>query len=188
MPPERSRTDEGIELGFATNVLGPFLLTNLLLPVLRAASDGRVINVSSGGMYTERLDAADLELDRRDYDPPSFYAHSKRCEVILTELWAEREPPESNVSFHSMHPGWADTPGVETSLPRFHKVLGPFLRDPAEGADTIAWLAGTDRTRIGSGRFWHDRESRPTHRLPSTRESESERALLWQRCAELSEG
>ena len=43
-----------------------------------------------------------------------------------------------------MHPGWADTPGVVTSLPVFHKVMGPLLRDPATGADTIVWLAATD--------------------------------------------
>ena len=55
MPPERTHTDEGFELTFATNVLGPFLLTGLLLPALRRGAPSRVINVSSGGMYTQRL-------------------------------------------------------------------------------------------------------------------------------------
>ncbi len=185
MPPERTLTDEGFELTFATNVLGPFLLTNLLLPVLRGGAPARVINVSSGGMYTEGLDANDLQLADRDYDAPAFYAHSKRCEVILTELWAEREPDDA-VSFHSMHPGWADTPGVESSLPNFHRFVGPLLRSPAEGADTIAWLAGTDDPALGSGRFWHDRAPRPTHRLPRTREDEADRPRLWDQCAELT--
>jgi dehydrogenase/reductase SDR family protein 12 len=186
MPPERTQTDEGIELGFATNVLGPFLLTNLLLPALRRSEEGRVINVSSGGMYTERLDPDDLQLEGRDYDPPAFYAHTKRCEVILTELWAVREPEASHVTFHSMHPGWADTPGVETSLPRFHKVVGPLLRDPADGADTAVWLGSADAASIGTGRFWHDRQARPTHRLPRTRETDTGRQALWQSCAELA--
>ena len=57
MPPERTLTDEGFELTFATNVLGPFLLTGLLLPVLKRGAPTRVISVSSGGMYTERLRA-----------------------------------------------------------------------------------------------------------------------------------
>ena len=90
MPPERTHTDEGFELTFATNVLGPFLLTALLLPTLRRGAPSRVVNVSSGGMYTQRLHADDLQLEHRDYDPPAFYAHTKRCEVVLTELWAER--------------------------------------------------------------------------------------------------
>jgi hypothetical protein len=80
MPPERTHTEEGFELTFATNVLGPFLLTNLLRPALRRAAPSRVINVSSGGMYTQRLCAEDLQLERRGYDPPEFYAHTKRCE------------------------------------------------------------------------------------------------------------
>ncbi len=185
MPPRRERTDEGIELTFATNVLGPYLLTDLLLPLLRRGAPSRVINVSSGGMYTERLDAEDLQLERRDYDPPAFYAHTKRCEVILTELWDERLAG-SGVSFHSMHPGWADTPGVETSLPTFRRVMRPVLRDSFEGADTVVWLAGADEPGRNGGRFWHDRATRPTHRLPRTRETAEERERLWQQCRTLA--
>ena len=140
MPPERTLTDEGVELTFATNVLGPFLLTDLLLDRLRAGAPSRIVTVSSGGMYTAKLDVDDVQLTGRDYDPPGFYAHTKRCQVILTELWAERLRG-SGVSAHSMHPGWADTPGVETSLPRFHKLMGPLLRDADQGADTAVWLA-----------------------------------------------
>ena len=141
MPPERTHTDEGFELTFATNVLGPFLLTALLLPALRRGAPSRIVNVSSGGMYTQRLRADDLQLEGRDYDPPAFYAHTKRCEVILTELWAERLRG-SGVGVHSMHPGWADTPGVQSSLPRFRKLMRPLLRDADQAADTIVWLAG----------------------------------------------
>jgi dehydrogenase/reductase SDR family member 12 len=185
MPPQRSHTDEGLELGFATNVLGPFLLTALLLPALRRGVPSRIVNVSSGGMYTQRLDAEDLQLEHRDYDPPAFYAHQKRCEVILTELWAERLRG-SGISAHSMHPGWADTPGVQTSLPRFRKVMGPLLRDAAQGADTIVWLAGAPEPGARPGLFWHDRAPRPTHRAPWTRESEDDRRRLWDDCMALS--
>ncbi len=185
MPQQRTHTDEGFELTFATNVLGPYLLTDLLLPLLRAGAPSRVINVSSGGMYTEGLDAADLQLERREYDPPAFYAHSKRCEVLLTELWDERLAG-SGVSFHSMHPGWADTPGVETSLPTFRRVLGPVLRNAAEGADTIVWLAGADEPARRAGRFWHDRVVRPTHRLPRTRSGDADREQLWRQCRSLA--
>ena len=181
MPPERTHTDEGFELTFATNVLGPFLLTALLLPVLRGGAPSRVINVSSGGMYTARLRAEDLQLEQRDYDPAAFYAHSKRVEVILTELWAEHLRG-SGVSVHAMHPGWADTPGIASSLPRFQKLMRPLLRDADQGADSIVWLAAGPEPAEGPGRFWHDREPRPTHRVPWTRESEAERRSLWQQC------
>jgi NAD(P)-dependent dehydrogenase (short-subunit alcohol dehydrogenase family) len=138
MPPERTRSADGIELSFATNVTGPLLLSLELLPALRAAAPGRVVNVSSGGMYGAKLDASDLQLEDRDYDPVRFYAHTKRCEVILTELCQDRL--SDGVTFHSTHPGWADTPGVQDSLPGFRRVMGPFLRDARQGADTFAWL------------------------------------------------
>ena len=90
LPAERQRTDDGVELAFATNVLGPFVLTGLLVGALRLGDRARVINVSSGGMYTARLDVDDPQLDGREFDGPSFYAHTKRAEVVLTEVWAER--------------------------------------------------------------------------------------------------
>ncbi|HYH61738.1 MAG TPA: SDR family NAD(P)-dependent oxidoreductase [Solirubrobacterales bacterium] len=185
MPPERTRTSDGIELSFATNVLGPYLLARCLSPSLRAASPGRVVNVSSGGMYGAKLDAGDLQLDQRDYDPVRFYAHTKRCEVILTELCEERLGGR-DLTFCSAHPGWADTPGVQNSLPRFSKVMGPLLRDARQGADTFAWLCWARDPLSERGRFWHDREPRPTHKLPSTKETPDARERLWQECNRLA--
>jgi NAD(P)-dependent dehydrogenase (short-subunit alcohol dehydrogenase family) len=186
LPPERQRTADGFELAFATNVLGPFLLTGLTVEALRRGDHARVINVSSGGMYTARLDVDDPQLEGREFDGPSFYAHTKRAEVALTEVWAERLA-ELGISCHSMHPGWADTPGLSSSLPRFYGWMRPLLRDPHEGADTIVWLATANLDEIDErpGEFWHDRRPRPKHRLPRTRESRQERELLWAECARL---
>lgn len=185
MPPQRTTTAEGFELTFATNVLGPFLLTALLLPALRQGAPSRVINVSSGGMYTAKLDAGDLQLENRDYDPAAFYAHTKRAEVVLSELWAEHLRG-SGIAVHAMHPGWADTPGIANSLPRFRKLMRPLLRDAADGADSIVWLAAAAEPAESSGDFWHDRKTRPTHRLPWTRESAADRVRLWDECVRLS--
>jgi NAD(P)-dependent dehydrogenase (short-subunit alcohol dehydrogenase family) len=185
MAPERTRTPEGVELTFATNVVGPFLLTALLLPVLRAGGPARIVNVSSGGMYTAKLDGADPQLDLRDFDPARFYAHTKRCEVVLTELWQERLSG-SGLSAHSMHPGWADTPGVRESLPAFRRLMRPLLRSARQGADTIAWLCWAAEPIAEPGRFWHDRRPRPTHRAPWTRESGYDRRRLWDECERLS--
>ena len=185
MPAERTHTDEGFELTFATNVLGPFLLTDLLLPALRRGAPSRIVNVSSGGMYTAKLDVDDLQLERREYNPAAVYAHTKRCEVVLTRLWADRLL-RTGVSVNAMHPGWADTPGVRTSLPRFRKLMRPLLRDADQAADTVVWLASAQEPAERSGLFWHAREPRPVHRVPWTRESPADRARLWDECARLS--
>ncbi len=178
---ERELSADGHELTFATNVLGTFLLSNELLPLLCAGAPSRIVNVSSGGMYTRRIDVSDLESEHGDYDGPRVYARTKRAQVILTELWAQRLV-NTGIVVHAMHPGWADTPGIERSLPRFHRAMRPLLRTPAEGADTIVWLASAEEPGRSSGGFWHDRRMRSTHRVPWTRETEADRRALWQAC------
>ncbi|MFN8161189.1 MAG: SDR family NAD(P)-dependent oxidoreductase [Solirubrobacterales bacterium] len=184
LPAERTHTAEGFELAFATNVLGPFLLTSLMLAELRRAAPSRVINVSSGGMYTARIDLDDLQLESHPFDGARFYAHTKRAEVMLSEEWAARLAPEG-IAVHSTHPGWVATPGVESSLPRFNRVMGPLLRTPEQGADTIVWLAGSEQGAGSGGEFWHDRRARPKHRVPWTRESAGERRRLFEECERL---
>ncbi len=184
MPPERRHTDEGFELTFATNVLGPFLLTALLVPALRAAAPARVIDVSSGGMYTAKLDVDDPQLEAQDYNPNRFYAHTKRAEVVLGDEWARRLAPD--VSVFAMHPGWVATPGLSESLPGFDKVMGPLLRDAAGGADTIVWLAGSPAVAGQTGGFWHDRRRRPEHRLGRTKETATERLRFFEECERLT--
>lgn len=177
-------TEDGNELTLATHVLGPFLLTRLLTTELRAAAPGRVIWVSSGGMYAKRLPAHDLQYERGEYKGAAAYARTKRMQVILAEQWAGLLPAGETV-VHSMHPGWADTSGVAASLPGFYRATRPLLRTPGQGADTIVWLAASDRARLTTGEFWHDRAPRPTHYLSSTRETEAERDLLWRECERL---
>ena len=85
-----------------------------------------------------------------------------------------------------MHPGWADTPAVQSSLPSFHRVMRAVLRTPAEGADTVVWLAASARAAQYSGRFFFDRVARRTHFLPWTQETQQDRAELWSLCERLS--
>ncbi len=174
----RTHTSEGLETSFATNLLAGFSITSRLMDSL---SDGaHVISVSSGGMYTQRLRVSDLQCKGLSpWDGARAYAQHKRAQVVLTELWAARHP---RLLFTSMHPGWADTAGVRTSLPTFHKLTKSVLRTPAEGADTIVWLAAQRRGErdpgIASGGFYHDRRQRPTHRSAKTHERDGERDLL----------
>jgi NAD(P)-dependent dehydrogenase (short-subunit alcohol dehydrogenase family) len=181
LPDERKMTAEGHELTLATHVLGPWALTQALLTRLRASRDARVVFVSSGGMYTQRLTLDDRDWQRRPYDGVAAYAQTKRMQVVLAELLAD-ELTESRITVSSMHPGWADTPAVRSSLPRFWKAMQGRLRTPAEGADTVIWLAASAAARGRCGLFWFDRQPRSAHLLPWTRESEAERLALLELC------
>lgn len=188
LPDARAETGEGLETTFATHVAGPHLLTRLLLPSLARSDDPRVVWVSSGGMYTRKLDLRDPQWTTRRYDGTLAYAETKRMQVVLAERWA-REVGDGTGSasagshvpcmVFSMHPGWADTPAVRSSLPHFHRLAEAILRTPAEGADTVVWLAVAPREKLESGGFYFDRKRRSMHLLPWTWESEGEREALW---------
>lgn len=180
----RQLSDDGIELTFATHVVAPFVLTAAALPALERSPAGRVVTVTSGGMYTQALQLDDLQSEH-DYRGPVAYARAKRAQVDLTALWANRLASRG-VLVHAMHPGWADTPGLAESLPRFRQVIRPLLRTPDEGADTITWLCGAPPAEIGTGRLWLDRRPRPTAYRPRTRTSPADTRRLWQAVVELS--
>jgi len=177
----RTVSPEGIETTVASQVVGPFVLSVRLLPALERAAreagrDPRILWVSSGGMYSEPLDVARLEMPERGYDGIVAYARAKRAQVTLTETMAEALAGRG-IRVHAMHPGWAETPGVARSLPTFRRVMAPLLRTAEEGADTLVWLAASDDARIAErGRFWLDRRPRPIHRLARTKESDTREA------------
>lgn len=176
----RTVAPSGIEATVASQVVGPFLLTSLLFDRLVASAPARVITMSSGGMYAAGLTTSRLEMDAGEYNGTQQYARAKRAQVTLNEMWAERFA-DSGVHFFSMHPGWASTPGVDTSLPVFAKVMRPLLRTPEQGADTLVWLAAEDEPMRTNGGFWLDRRERSLHKLPSTRRTDNaqRRAELW---------
>lgn len=183
--PERETTAEGIEKTFATDLAGHFLLTNLLIPRLAESAPSRIVNMTSGGMYSEKIRPDDLQFERRPYKGAAAYAHAKRGQVILTEMWAERLRG-SGVVVHVMHPGWAGTAGVEQSLPSFNKLMKPFLRSPEQGADTMVWLATAAEPARSSGELWFDREIVTKHMVDRTRESAVEREALWDGLVEIT--
>jgi NAD(P)-dependent dehydrogenase (short-subunit alcohol dehydrogenase family) len=156
----------------ALHVLSPVLMTELLADRL---AGGRVILVTSGGMYGQRLRADDPEYVDGDYSPTTAYARSKRAQVELLPVLQRRW---TGLDVHATHPGWADTPGVADSLPTFRRLTGPLLRDAAGGAETTVWLSATEPAPAG-GRLWHDRQPRPTHLLRRTRTGPAERDQMW---------
>lgn len=174
---ERNETIEGFEQTFATDLLGVFYLTELLKDSF-PSTGGRIINVSSGGMYTQGIDVDDLQNEVVPYAGSKAYARAKRGIVILTRLWAQ-QMRYSKVAVHSMHPGWVDTPGIETALPGFHSRINSVLRTPDQGADTIVWLAASNEAGESTGKFWLDRRPHETVLFPKTGESEQARQRLW---------
>jgi dehydrogenase/reductase SDR family protein 12 len=188
---------DGTELTVATHVVAPFRLSLLLSPLLFANPLSVIVTVSSGGMYTQRFDLADLELSLSDYRGVTAYARAKRAQVVLAEEWDHRWRHEG-VASYAMHPGWVATPGLTSSLPSVAR-LGPLLRTPSEGADTAVWLAaggqwdslGRQRDRIGSteksGGIWLDRLRRHEYYVPSTYRRPADRRRdgesLWEWCA-----
>jgi dehydrogenase/reductase SDR family protein 12 len=181
----REQTVDGLERTWQVHGVGPFLLTMLLIPQLRARPDPRVIWVSSGGMYTERLVVRRVD-SPRSYRPSVAYARAKRAQVELVRELHRRIGAHTGIAFHAMHPGWARTPGVAGSLPTFNRIIGPLLRTPAQGADTIVDLAlaardeDTGGPRSG-GAFWADRRPRAFDRLERTVSDDAERTALWER-------
>jgi dehydrogenase/reductase SDR family member 12 len=179
---ERALSADGIELTLATNVVGPYLLTNLLIPLLQEGAPARIINVSSGGMYTQKVRVDHLQSERGKFDGPAAYARTKRAQVILTEIWAE-QTAGTGVVVHAMHPGWSDTPGVRSSLL------------PSDTTAAKNARAGRRHDRLARSRRRTGPQLRPVlarppaapHApLPWTRETPQERERLSAQCPHLS--
>jgi NAD(P)-dependent dehydrogenase (short-subunit alcohol dehydrogenase family) len=183
--PERSESPDGIEATLAVLVVGPFVLVSGLLPLLRRTPGARVVCVTSGGMYTQKLDLDDLQSTVVPFSGPRAYARAKRAQVALVREWARRLRG-TGVTINAMHPGWADTPGLAETLPGFYRAMRPVLRSPAEGVDTIAWLAADPAGAATSGSLYLDRRPRPFDRVPGTRLSPGDRRRLWDMIVALS--
>jgi NAD(P)-dependent dehydrogenase (short-subunit alcohol dehydrogenase family) len=174
LPATRTESPQGHELTMALHVLSPVLLTERLRPGL-AHHGTRVVFVTSGGMYAQRLRDDDPDYLRGDYSGTTAYARSKRAQVELLPVLQRRW---DGLSVYATHPGWADTPGVLESLPRFHAVTGPVLRDLHQGADTTVWLSAVEPAPEG-GTLWHDRRPRPVALTRRTRATPDQVARLW---------
>jgi len=179
---ERALTVDGIEKTFATNHLGPFLLTNLIIDLVRAASGGRIINVAAEA-YPGKLDFDNLQGERQ-YGFLSAYFRSKLENIIFTVELARRLNG-SGVTVNCMSPGPTRTgfgsnmTGLAGLFPRLTKIWFP---GPEVGARTLIHLASSPEVRGVSGRFFLRKRARRTK--PVTLDPEVA-ARLWRISAEL---
>lgn len=186
---ERTVSDDGLEKNFATNTLGTYILTTGLISVLEKSQAPRIITVSSGGMLLLKLDVEDLQFEKMNpFSGTMAYAQNKRQQVVMTERWAEKYKT-TGIHFSSMHPGWADTPAVRTSMPDFYRRMRTKLRTAEQGADTIIWLCiSQEAVKTPNGSFFQDREPVAKHLpLAWTKSSGSDEEILMTKLNELAE-
>ena len=170
---------DGIEMSWATNVVGPYLLTELLLDRLAESAPARIVEMTSGGAYSQRLTLGELRGEADAFDPKATYSRTKRAQIVLTELRAA-ELADRGIVAHVTHPGWTDSPGLRESgaMQGFIRRFESDFRTPEQGADTAVWLSSAREPGTTSGLFWHDRRPRETHRTDATRETEQDRRDL----------
>lgn len=175
----REQSADGIEMTWATNLVGPYLLTELLLDRIAASGGGRIIEMTSGGAYSQRLELGELNGTSEEFEPKAVYSRTKRAQIILTELRGA-DLADRGVVAHVTHPGWTDTPGLRdtVAMESFVRRFESDLRTLEQGADTAVWLASADEPGRTTGLFWHDRRPRETHRTEATRETEQDRREL----------
>jgi NAD(P)-dependent dehydrogenase (short-subunit alcohol dehydrogenase family) len=175
----REKSMDGIELTFATNVLGYFLLTRELIDLLKASEPSRIVNVAS--QFASDLDLDDLQFERRSFDSVKAYAQSKACDRLFT--WAlVRRLKGTRVTANAMAPGLiVDTGLYRHSPPELVESLRKRSgRTIAQGADTAVWLATSLDVEGVSGEFFYDREKIPCE-FRNTKSEEK----LWQICESL---
>jgi NAD(P)-dependent dehydrogenase (short-subunit alcohol dehydrogenase family) len=157
----KAKSPDGIELTWATNVLGYHLAAELLLPLLRRAPRARIVNVAS--QLAGGLELDDVQYERRPYDGRAAYAQSKQADRLLTWSLARRLAGTS-VTANALHPGFVATEifgkgggvvGMTVSL--YSKLRA---KRPEEGADTAVWLAASPDVEGRSGLFWVDRQEK----------------------------
>lgn len=177
--PTRETSIDDIELTFATNVLGYFLVTAELLDALRAGAPSRVVNVAS--TFAGDLDLDDLQFERRPYDGMTAYAQSKACNRMLTWAFARRLHAGS-VTVNAMAPGLVLGTSLYRHLtPEAKRGLEQYgSRSVPEGAETAVWLASSPELNGVSGRFFEQGTEIPCQ----FRDQEAEERL-WQTCEQL---
>jgi dehydrogenase/reductase SDR family protein 12 len=155
-------TAQNLEINSATNIVGPYLMTKLLLETGSLQKGSRVVFVTSGGMYTSKLrpsiaeiQAVDPEMRGSRFSGLNQYARNKRQQVVLTEVLA-RTSQNTGVEYYSWHPGWADTKALRESMPTFRKASYLIIRDPVESAYGLIDLLSAPSSELTPGGCYFD--------------------------------
>jgi len=180
----RHATADGLERTFALNHLAAFLLTNLLLDRLKSSAPSRVVTVSSGAHARGRIDFDDLQ-GARNYSGQRAYSQSKLANIMFTNELARRVAG-SGVTANAVHPGVVRTSfGAEDQAWFFTLMSGvirPFLKTPAQGAETPIYLASSPAVSGANGQFFINRKPKTANK---TAYDTDVSARLWKISADL---
>jgi len=150
---KKELSEDGIEMQFAVNHLAPFLLTNNLLDWLKKASQGRIINVSSGVHYRGKIDLSDPEFIEKPYVSINAYTLTKIANILFTRELSKRLS-ETNITANSLAPGWVNT-GLFRDTNLFVKIAARWLAlSPEKGAETMIYLSGSDKVENVTGEYF----------------------------------
>jgi NAD(P)-dependent dehydrogenase (short-subunit alcohol dehydrogenase family) len=179
--PTRETTVDGIERTWATNVLGYYLPTVLLLDTLVASAPARIVNVASS--VAGGLDLDDVQFERRSYAGMAAYRQSKQADRMLTWALASRLR-DRGVTANALHPGYVQTSLIREGPFGFLFRLGGvlFARSPARGADTAVWLACSAALQDDTGGYYVDRKEK---HCPFRDEDTLDR--LWKLCESMTQ-
>ncbi len=181
----RHVTADGLERTFAVNHLAAFLLTNLLLPRLRASAPARIVTVSSNTQAMGTLSFDDLQ-GERGYSGQRAYSQSKLANVLFTYELARRLDG-TGVTATVLHPGLVRTAFSAEDPSRLAKVmvplLRPFMKTPARGAATSVYLASAPEVEGVTGQYFASRKPKTTSKASY---DSAAAARLWQMSADLT--
>ena len=171
---ERGSTEDGVERTFALNHLAPFLLTNLLLDVLKKSAPARVVNVASGAHAMGRIDFEDLRGERR-YSPSRAYAQAKLANVMFTYELARRLEG-TGVTANAVHPGFVSTGFHDRNrgLARLvvdHVIRPTVMVPPDKGAETVVYLASCPEVEGATGGYFAKKEPKASSKRSKDREA-----------------
>lgn len=155
---ERKESQDGIEMNLAVNALAPFLLTNLLLPSLKAAPEGRIINTSSMAHRRNILELNDLEWRNHPYNGVATYSQSKLINLLHSLQWA-KELAGTSVTVNAVHPGYVQSNLFNNMGQRDWSQVPP----ASDGARSALYAAlSPDLTGVSGKYIYHEREDQPT--------------------------
>jgi retinol dehydrogenase-14 len=181
---ERTETPDGIETQLAINHLAPFLLTNLLLDLLKESAPSRIVTVSSDAHRWAKIDLDDLQ-SRKRYRGMQVYGKTKLANIMFTYELAERLEG-TGVTANCMHPGGVNTnfgnnQGGPMNL--LFRLFKPFMRSPEQGADTLIYLVSSPEVEGMTGKYLADRKVKAAS---DAAYDETTRKRLWEASEELT--
>ena len=159
---KRFETEDGLERTIGINYFGHYLLTHLLLPIIRKSDQGRIINISSDSYKQAKFDLDDLQ-SKIKYKGMSAYPASKLALILFSQELAERLK-DDNITVNAVHPGHVST-GIWNMWenPKWYqslalKILNKFLISPEKGAQTSIYLATSDEVQNISGKYFSKKQ------------------------------